>query len=430
MKAIYRNYKDNIVINRFVNLLSVDVLVKGSSFLLLPVYLKLMTQVEFGFYNYLISIVTFFSQVLNFGLYVAQSKIYPELKAEDRGSFLFTLQISLLLLLASALVVIYAFGLDFKIIELLFKSPINYAHYRFPILIAIVSAVYSFMLYNYFLTSERIKHVQRYNVLRLICVHGISLTGLLLIKGDGVFTRISLTYAVEIILVVCFFYYYVKEMKADFNKNHFIRGIKLGFPVMASSVLGIFMSFGDKYLLEKKSGFVDLSIYYLAFSIANVIPLVFNTFQNIWLPIFFKERNLQENLRKTKKMIFRLFFAFLGLSIMMLLGMKGALLFNLIDAKYNTVIFILPLVLLAVSVDSISHLLINYVTYFEQTYILPVLSVFLGASSITLNIFAIKYYGIYGAAVSLLTISSLGFLTYFILLKVNLSRINSANNSN
>ena len=56
--------------------------------------------------------------------------------------------------------------------------------------------------------------------------------------------------------------------------------MKIGFPIMISAICAIVINFGDKFLLEKRAGFVDLSVYYLAFSVANIIPLVFNTLQN------------------------------------------------------------------------------------------------------------------------------------------------------
>ena len=71
----FERYKHNVLVKNYAKVFSVDILVKLSSFILLPVYLKLMTQEAFGLYTYLLAIISSFSLVMNFGLYVAQSKL-------------------------------------------------------------------------------------------------------------------------------------------------------------------------------------------------------------------------------------------------------------------------------------------------------------------------------------------------------------------
>jgi O-antigen/teichoic acid export membrane protein len=422
---LLKRYRESIVFNRFIKLFSVDVLIKASSFILLPVYLKLMTQSEFGLFNYLISIVVFFSQILNFGLFIAQSKIYHELDEAQKAPFIFTIQMTLLILLVPSILIIYLFHFDYFVITLLFKTPIDYDAFRFPILLAVIASVYSFMLYNYFLTAEKIKHVQRYNIIRLVLLNVVVLLALYFFKNK-VNARLITTYIIELVLVICFFYYLIIEMKPQFNKSQMYRSIKIGFPVMSVAICGVVINFGDKFLLEKHGGFVDLSIYYLAFSIASFIPLLFNTFQNIWLPIFLKEKDLKKNLALTKKMFFTLAGVYIILSVFVIILIKFALLYSFIDLKYNKVLLILPIILISLIIDSLTHLCINYVTFFEQTYILPIFSTFVGVVSIISNVFFIKFYGLYGAACSSLIINILGFLMFYFLLKYNLYKINLA----
>ena len=47
-----------------------DILVKASAIILLPIYLHLMTQEEYGVFNYVLSITYSFSVLLNLGLYI------------------------------------------------------------------------------------------------------------------------------------------------------------------------------------------------------------------------------------------------------------------------------------------------------------------------------------------------------------------------
>lgn len=421
--SIFQQYKDNVILNRFAKVFSVDVLVKASGFILLPVYLKLMTQQEYGLYSYLISIISTFSVFLNFGLYIAQSKLYQDLEHKEKGRLLFTIHITLSLALLPLLLIIYGFKLDYVLLNFLFKNPINYSLYRFPILIAVVTSVYSFMLSNYFLTSERIRYIQRFNFLRLLLVNGLVLLILFFFKGDAVGIRLKYSYMVELSITAVFFYFYIKAMSPSFDRQLAFKSLKLGLPIMASALCDIVINFGDKFFLEKYVGFKELSIYYLAFSGASVIPFFFSTLQNVWLPIFLKEKNLSENLRKTKKMIKQVSILLLLLCIGILVFVKLVLWINLIDnQKYSAVLRLLPIMLLSQAISALTHLLINYVVYFEQTYFTSLISVCFGCISLVCNLLFIRTYGMYGAAFSLLGINVLQFGVYYLLLKWNVRK--------
>ncbi|WP_219809656.1 hypothetical protein, partial [Campylobacter concisus] len=59
----------NKLIKNLISVMSIDVLVKASGLLLLPIYLKLMTQEEFGIYSYAIGLSSFLALVGSMGVY-------------------------------------------------------------------------------------------------------------------------------------------------------------------------------------------------------------------------------------------------------------------------------------------------------------------------------------------------------------------------
>src|SRR6187401_3074032 len=100
LKERIGKYKENILVKRLFTVLGIDILVKVSGILLLPIYLLLMTQEEYGLYGYLLSIIMTFSIVLNFGLYIPLSKFYHDYQdAEKRGKLLFTISLLLVSML-------------------------------------------------------------------------------------------------------------------------------------------------------------------------------------------------------------------------------------------------------------------------------------------------------------------------------------------
>src|SRR5437762_2369799 len=116
-------YRNNLLVNRLFAVLSIDILVKLSGVILLPVYLRLMTQEEYGLYGYLLSIIFTFSVVLNFGLYIPLSKYYHDFENEEaRGHLLFTIFCLLAVILTFVIFPIYFFNWDFLLVNILFKN--------------------------------------------------------------------------------------------------------------------------------------------------------------------------------------------------------------------------------------------------------------------------------------------------------------------
>ncbi|MCC7202827.1 MAG: oligosaccharide flippase family protein [Nitrospirae bacterium] len=405
-----KKYKENILVDRFVKLFSIDGLVSASGVLLLPVYLKLMTQAEFGLFNYLLTIITTVSLILNYGLSVAQSKLYHAYKDdEERGTFLFTLNMIQLLFLSGVLFILYFLKLDYRLISLLFKNEIDYESYRPAVLLAVIVSVYSLILINYFLTSEKISLVRKFGFLKLILVHGVVIILLYMMPVDSVMVRLKYSFLIEGLVILIFSYPYLKSMFLRFNLSQAVRSVKLGFPMMLAAIVGIIINSGDKFFLERYGNFIDLSIYYLAFSLSAVIPIIFMTVQNVWQPLFFKENDISMNIIKTRKLIVYLACFLIGISLVTLFAVELLLSFGIISSEYRSVMRVLPIVLLTQILSSIVPLYSNYLIYFEKTYLIPTVGFFIGGICILLNLWLVPGYGIYGAAAS-------SFLTHLVYL--------------
>jgi O-antigen/teichoic acid export membrane protein len=417
VKVLISKYKNNLLFKRLLTVLSIDILVKLSGIILLPVYLRLMTQEEYGLYGYLISIILTFSLVLNFGLYIPLSKFYHDYDSEEKGRLLFTIFALLASILICVILPIYYFQWDYQIVKILFKNPINYSYYRSTVLLAIIVSVLNFMLINFFFTSEKLSYLKKYNIWRIISINLITIGALYLLKNkDSVRVRLESTYIIESILFLAFSFVFIKEMKPTFHKKLAVASLKLALPIMVSAVFGIVINFGDKFFLEKYGSFKDLSYYYLAVSCASVIPTIFISFQNAWLPLFLKEKDIQKNIAKTNKLMLRLLVGLSILSICIVVFLKIILGLGIIQDKYLQSVYILPFLLISQIFSALVPLYTNYLVYFEKTYITSITGLTLCAISFGLSILLIPRYGVYGAAsVSLISNMSYLIIYYFII---------------
>jgi O-antigen/teichoic acid export membrane protein len=415
------NLRKSAILNRFTKVFCVDAFVKASSFLLLPLFLKLMSQEEYAIYCYILSIISVVALVFNFGLYAAQSKIYSDSKESNKAGAIFTINIVLIFILAISMFILYSSGADYFLIKKLLSKEIDYEKYRLLIPIGVIISIYTIMLFNFFMVTEQIKKAQIHNILRVLMGTILTVAALYVIPGDKSFIRMEALFFSECLLLIIFLIFYVKAMKIWFDKSIALNASKIGFPIMISAVFGILINFSDKFFLARYAAWDDQSVYYLSISYAGIITAVYGSFQSIWLPMFLREKDDIKNFLKTKKVIAKsiIFLGILGLLIWILVF--SLLYLSIINNKYNNVLIILPIMIISNILISLTGILSNYTIYWNATHIAALFSFILACISIPLNLFSAKYYGIFGVSVASVILNLIFLLLYFKFIKNRMS---------
>jgi len=411
-------YKSSVFLKRLSTLLILDILVRISSVILLPVYLRLMSQEEYGVYNYIISIISTFSVLLNFGLYVSQSKYYSDAQTDERRKIvLFNIFFCLTSLFIIVTVPIYLFGKDQAIVGLLFKNDINYPLYKWPILLALIVSVYTVILSNFFIISEKIDQFRKYNILRLVLIHLVVLICLYFFRQDKIKVRLLYTYLTELAVLLIIFSLYLKEMTPKIDWKIIGYSLKLGLPIMISAMWATFSNNSDKFFMEKYGTHKELSCYYLAFSLSNLIVMIATSVQNVWMPLFLKEQDLKKNVANTKKLIKKLCTVLAILSVLLVIALYTAIKLGIISPEYQLTVYILPILLVAQIINAGLIIYVNYFIYLEKTHwslligiatsvvglvgsyqLIPVWNVF-GAACVYLGV-QLAYCGLYFAVIN------------------------------
>jgi O-antigen/teichoic acid export membrane protein len=415
-------YSKNDFLRKLTTVLGLDMLAKASGFILIPIYLRLMSQEEYGSYNFMVSIVQTLGLLLTLGLYIPQSKLYYSLGSKDqRGRLLFTIAITLFLFVCIAVLPVFLLGGDFLITRKLFKNNFFYDRYRYVLLMALLVTMAGYILTYFLFTIEKIRQIRAYNIWRMIFVC-LTVVAMAIFRKDPVKTRLMFTFGSELLLIIVFSSYYVKEMVAGFCRKLLVKCLMLGIPIMLTALFGMVTNLSDKFFLEKYGTLKDLSSYYLAFSFASVIPLISASLQNVWMPQFMKEKDLKRNSDKTKKLISKLSLAFVVISGMIWFLFLVLIRTELIPDKYQQGIYILPLLLISQVFMAITNLLNNYLIYFEKTYLLLLTGFIASGASVGLSLLLIPKWGIHGAAQTILASNLLYLLVSYYFVSVNKRR--------
>ena len=186
---------------------------------------------------------------------------------------------------------------------------------------------------------------------------------------------------------------------------------------MLSAVFGIVINFSDKFFLEKYGSFKEMSYYYLAVSCASVIPIIFTSIQNAWLPLFLKEKDLRKNIAKTNKLVSSNLPRLCVLSISIQLFIWIILSLGIIPSKYHEALYILPLLLTSQDLEHLLPLYSNYLVYFEKTHVVSITGFFICCLSLGLSMLFIPRWGIYGAGGVSLASNGCYFAIYYFLIR-------------
>lgn len=403
LKQLFKKYfSENQLVRRTTGLLSIDILQKASNFLLLPFFLRFMSQEEYGLYGYLVAIVTVLSSHLIINLHLVQGKLFYEYEGNARGRLLFTASGSLFLILTIILLPLYLFNLDDDLIRLMIRNKFDYEKYRWAILPALYYAAFSLMLNNYMLISERIKLFQLYNLARLIAINPGSLLVLFFLSYDTVWLRFTWTYGWEVILVLLFAIPYFKDMHFKWDKGIATRLKALCSPFIISSIISMLFQLSDRFVLDKYRNLSDMGIYNLGITIASVIYMINVSVTNAYLPTFFKEQDLKVNYKKTTRVSLRLFGIY-SLFACFLYGLTFFLIrFNVIAGSYEQVLFVLPWLLLAQIILALNSVYGYFLLYIEKINFGVFVSSAGNLFTIALYFIFVPVYGFLGIAISMM----------------------------
>lgn len=411
--------KGNEIFSRFIKIFSVDVLVRGANFFLIPVFLRLMTPEEYGIYGYLYSFACTIAGILSFGFYVALIKLYADtiFDKAKQGSMLFTLTLSQFILLFASIIIVYILRVDVDFFAFLNKSNSveanQYFAYRNFTFVAAVSMILTTYLTYFLVSSERIRGLQTFNILRFLFTNISAILVIYFSDGDNVFQRLAVTYSMELLLTFAFSIIIYKNFFFKFSGYFLKKSFKIGLPVMASAIVYAVVNFGDKFFVAKYSGEKGMAIYYLGFLLATIILVIYQSFNFVWNPLFMKEKDLIVLRRKTNRYIWLIVLGLGFVGVLIWIGAYIGLKINLIPEDYNQILQILPFLILSQVFFAMAQLMINFMIYFEKTYI----QLFAGAGLSFIGYFVYSFmgeiYGVIGISAGIMFLNALFFFFFY-----------------
>lgn len=376
--------------------------VKGLTFLLMPVFTRIMNGSDIGLYSNIVAWFNVLAIITTFELYSSVSIARFDYK-EDLNKYISSnlLLGSLITLFFYILVLIFhgffteLMMIDFKTLNIIFIYLLFYP------------AIQMFQIKNQI--QYKYKPVIAITLLNSIIssIASVLLTVMFVNKLDG---RIY-GYFIPMIMIALFVYIYLMIDGKSISKKYWKYALKVSFPLIWHLLAGYLLSSADKVMITKMVSPNANALYSVAYTISQVVSILWMSMNNAWSPWAYEMMDKKDyNKLKEKSKPYLIFFVIIVYFFMLvtpelLLIMGGS---EYINAKY-----VMPPVMLGYIFQFVYSLYVNIEFYHKKQKNIAIGTMIACLINIGLNFILIPIFGYIAAAYTTLIGYIILYLIHF-----------------
>jgi O-antigen/teichoic acid export membrane protein len=374
-----------------------DVLVLAISFLLLPIYTRVLSPREYGALALLLVFEAVLKIISRWGMDAAFLRLYYEHPDDERKTLAGT--IAGFFTFANGTIAVLLLALAAPINRALFDS----LEFIWPYRLLIVNIFLSTFLVLPFTLLRIQERARLFATINFSLSFGTIVLRLLFVValGFGIFGILLADVVMTVILLLALY----RTMRAmigwRFSSAHLRQLLGYGFPFVPNGVLTHVMGMGDRFILGLYMPLREVGFYLIAGSVAALIKYFPVAFDAAWTP--FAYDSMQRN---DAPILFARMatyaFAVLAASLVALSGLAPPLMDLMLPAEYRQVGPLVPLLALALAIQTVRTLPGTSLNVAKKTGVYPTVTAAGAVISVGAYFALIPRFGTYGAAVALL----------------------------
>lgn len=368
-----------------------NMLVKGLSFLSIPVFARLLTIPDYGIYNTFASYVSILSVIIGFALHSSIKNArfdFPDLLGDYCSS------VTIMVLLNTAFL---------GILACLFAGPLAQLlrlDQPFLVILIVLESFGMSMIsfYNCYLSVDfRYKEYLILSLIYALC--GIFLSVVLILTvfdeqrymGRVLGTMLPAT-VLGIFLVIQIF----RKVRPRYSKEYWSYGLKISLPIVPHGLSQLLLAQFDRIMINNTIGSTEAGLYSFAYNVGVIFQVVTNSLDTAWIPWFFEkmERKDYGSIRKVAN-IYTIFVS-LGATALMLVSPE--IITVLGTAKYFPSRYVGIPIVLAMFYAFLYTLPSSVEYFYKKTYLIAIGTMSAALVNIVLNAVFIPRYGYIAAA--------------------------------
>ena len=270
-----------------------NIIIAAVGYLLLPLYLRLMTQEEFGEFSFIISVMSSFSLILSLSLYVPFIRNYCADETNDlmrsdlvstvfNSLFIWLIIIDLFFLLAKPLIIDIYMG---------FFNISNFANEKYYlVLLSLNTGGILLYCYSLLMAKKNTRAIITFTLSRFIFVSASSLIFIYFnfLGQESVINRLFGVFIAELLVTLAYlFIYVIPNISLRINLLLLKDQFKIALPLIPSGLIGLITVAFDRGLITEHHGLKELANYNLAMMALVPMHMVMTATQVAWAPHLF-----------------------------------------------------------------------------------------------------------------------------------------------
>lgn len=393
-------------------------LLKGISFFTLPLFVRLMTQADYGNFNTYAAYESIFCIIIGLALYTSLKNAKYRYKGE--GEFEAYVSSCVQIGIISTIVFLLIANLTYP----LYANILDMSRGVFNLLIIESYSVSLITTYNVYISlSYKYKSFLAVSFINVIMNIALSLLLMFtLFKEDRYLARVLGTAIPVIVIALCIVVYFFRLGKIRLNLEHWKYALTFSVPLIFHGVSQVILNQFDRIMIKTMTGAVNAGIYSFAYNISSLVIVTSSSLQQVWQPWFYERMEVKDyqGIRKRGDQfafVMALFVACVicgAKEVIVILGTKD----------YISGIFFLIPILVGGYFSFLYNLPAQVEYYYEKTNYIAIGTCIAAGLNIVMNYFGVKLFGSIAAAYTTLIIYALYFcIHYYIAIKVHKSSL-------
>jgi O-antigen/teichoic acid export membrane protein len=404
MLKIFKKMENNSFLKHSKNYLIAEFFIKGSMFLTIPIFTRLLNPEEYGILAVYGSIVTIFTVILGLNFHGSVTRYYHE-KSPHFKEFLKT-NISFLLVFNILCIPFFyvtkdTFGNFFNISENIFFI---------ALLVSSLSSFFSIYL-SYLRTSQQSPKYAVWSSVKNILIIIFSVIWTYLLIENRYYGSIYPQLIITLCIVSYLFFKFKWVLTNKLNITHLKYAVFFGIPLIPHALSGIVLTQFDRVMINQMIGSLETGFYSFAYNIGMIMNVILFATNNSWTPIFYKnlkEKNYESIQNLAKKYSKGMFLIAFGLILF-----SKELVLLMADSAYSVALPIVPIIIISYLFVFLYTLYAGYSFYHKKTGLISINTFLAGFTNIVLNYIFIPKYGYIAAAWTTLVSYVLLFVLHY-----------------
>lgn len=372
------------------------------SFLVMPIFTRLLTTEEYGLASTYLSLVSIISTFIALNLGNTVRNAFVDYK-ESLNEYISTVFVTGLI--SSGFFTIVFFALNHYI---------GLIQPEYLVLMCCVQACMSGFIgtvaMRYMMSGDYIKRTFLLVAPNLI-VTIVSVIVILTVPGDRFIERVTVYFFVYTIIGLVLAISQIIKSKRKFKPQYVKYALPLAIPIIFHTLSTVILSQSDRMMITALYNASETGIYSVAYNFGMISLVLTTSAENVWIPWF--TQRMVDNEKSSVNKIARIYLMIISFVIVAIMFVSPDVLVFMAGEKYEAGVDFIPPVIIASFFIFLTSFSINLEYYYKKTSYIARNTVISGMVNIGLNVVFIPHFGGLAAAYTTVIAYMINFILHY-----------------